>query len=97
MVAHRAYYEKYKDPIPEGMTLDHLCRNRGCVNPDHMDAVTLAENCRRGTGTKLTAADVSEIIAAVKGGERVTRIARAKGISHSMASMIVSGKRWVAA
>ncbi len=46
--AHRASYEMLVGPIPEGMVLDHLCRNTGCVRPDHLEAVTDAENTRRG-------------------------------------------------
>ena len=39
--------------IPEGFTIDHLCRNRRCVNPDHLEAVSLRENIKRGeTGIK---------------------------------------------
>jgi hypothetical protein len=34
-------------PIPEGMEIDHLCRNRGCVNPEHLEPVTRQENIRR--------------------------------------------------
>jgi hypothetical protein len=49
-VAHRVVYEVLVGPVPEGMELDHLCRNRRCVNPDHMEPVTRAENCRRGAG-----------------------------------------------
>jgi len=41
-------YELGRGPIPDGMTIDHLCRNRGCVNPDHLEAVPLAENMSRG-------------------------------------------------
>ncbi len=48
--AHRAMYEILVGPIPEGMTLDHLCRNRGCVNPEHLEPVTLGENVLRGVG-----------------------------------------------
>lgn len=45
---HRVAYEHFKGPIPEGMTIDHLCRNPSCVNPDHLEPVTHAENIRRG-------------------------------------------------
>jgi hypothetical protein len=46
--AHRFSYEWTIGPIPEGLQLDHLCRNRGCCNPDHLEPVTNAENARRG-------------------------------------------------
>jgi len=48
--AHRVGYEIYKDKIPDGLTLDHKCRVRSCVNPDHLEVVTLKENILRGTG-----------------------------------------------
>lgn len=52
--AHRVVYEMVKGPIPDGLQLDHLCRCRMCVNPDHLEPVTRAENVRRGMGPQMT-------------------------------------------
>ncbi len=49
-LAHRFAYEQIKGPIPEGFTLDHLCRNRACVNPAHLEPVTRKDNVLRGIG-----------------------------------------------
>lgn len=46
--AHRLSYEAHVGPIPEGLVIDHLCRNTLCVNHEHMEPVTNAENIRRG-------------------------------------------------
>lgn len=49
--AHRWSWESANGPIPEGLQIDHLCRNTRCVNPDHMEAVTPGENSRRHART----------------------------------------------
>lgn len=46
--AHRRAYREARGAIPEGLVLDHLCRNRWCCNPDHLEPVTNAENILRG-------------------------------------------------
>lgn len=49
--AHRYAYELLVGPIPDGLVADHLCRNRGCVNPDHLELVTNRRNVLRGYGS----------------------------------------------
>ena len=50
--AHRVSYILHKGPVPDGLTLDHKCRQRACVNPDHLEPVTRIENIRRGAYRK---------------------------------------------
>lgn len=45
---HRWAYEHFAGPIPDGLTIDHLCRNRSCCNPAHLEPVTNRENNLRG-------------------------------------------------
>lgn len=53
---HRWIYERWVGPIPDGLHIDHLCRNRTCCNPAHMEPVTLKENVLRGEGLSAKAA-----------------------------------------
>jgi hypothetical protein len=49
-LVHRVIYEHYIGPIPDGLTIDHLCRNRLCCNPEHLEAVSNKTNILRGEG-----------------------------------------------
>lgn len=51
--AHRWYYEQVVGPVPDKLQLDHLCRNRSCVNPNHLEPVTNRENTIRGRSPEL--------------------------------------------
>lgn len=53
VLAHRFSYERNVGPIASGLTLDHLCRVPLCVNPEHLEPVTHAENVARGEGGKM--------------------------------------------
>lgn len=52
---HRISYELFVGKIPKGLDLDHLCRNRRCCNPEHLEPVTRSVNLRRGAGPKIIA------------------------------------------
>ena len=52
MSAHKYFYLLLVGPVPEGLELDHLCQNRSCVNPKHLEPVTHSENIRRSPAAR---------------------------------------------
>jgi len=89
--AHRWMYERYKGPIPQGLDLDHLCRVKACVNPDHLEPVLNAENVRRGQRAKLTWPDVDAIRASELSHAELARRYR---VSAAQVQKIRSNERW---
>lgn len=92
--AHCVYYERHVGLIPNGFECDHLCRNRNCVNPDHIEPVTPSVNAHRGAKTKLTQEQVDEIrrTAGTHGMQSV--LARKFGVSVTCVHSVLRGKYW---
>lgn len=90
-LAHRIYWEAEYGPVPTGLELDHLCRQRACVRPDHQEAVTPAENSRRSSTTKLTKAIVADIRTSELSGRL---LAKKYGISPTTVSNVIRYRRW---
>jgi len=93
-LAYRVIFVASRGPVPSGKQLDHLCRNRACVNPEHLEPVTQGWNIRRGKTAKLTFQDVLNIRRRVACGESRASLARSYGVSAQHVGMIVSGKKW---
>lgn len=93
--AHRVFYMRAKGPIPEGMQLDHLCKNPKCVNPDHLEPVTGKENMRRSSRTKLILSQAMEVREAARLGPISTRYFADKfGVTTQTIRCILKGKIW---
>ena len=93
-LAHRWMYEQRVGPIPEGMVIDHLCRIRHCVNPDHLEVVTHEENCRRGDGAKLTEEQRAEILAVPRYSHGLTEVCKRLGVNYNTARSLRAGLSW---
>lgn len=78
VMAHRAMYELQRGPIPDGLQLDHLCRNTRCINPAHLEPVTAKENIARAVRTHCVHGHVlsGENVYFDKQGQRECRICR---------------------
>jgi hypothetical protein len=89
--AHRWYYERAKGKIPEGLTIDHACRNRLCVNPEHLEAVPNAVNVQRGAHTRLTRGDVTMIRTSAESNRA---LAARLGVSYTTIRNARVGETW---
>jgi hypothetical protein len=92
--AHRGYYEDARGPIPDGKQLDHLCRNRDCVNPGHLEPVTNTENSHRGANPKLSMVKAREVRRLASQGATQRAIARQFGVSQTTIWLTVNDQRW---
>lgn len=94
-VAHIFTYETIIGPVPDGLELDHRCRQLDCVNPTHLEPVTHAENVRRGASSKLSATDVKEIRALLATGELTQiELGTRYGVQSAAISKIKTGRKW---
>ena len=91
VLAHRAMYEQEVGPIPAGLTIDHLCRQRDCMRPTHLEAVSYAVNQQRGSNAKITPEIVREIR---QSPERNRDIATRLNLAPGHVSLVRSGRRW---
>jgi hypothetical protein len=92
--AHVVMYERHVGLVPDGLELDHLCRNTSCVNPSHLEPVTHAENMRRSSVAKLSAIDVAAIKATPRTLGSGTDLAQRFGVSPQTIWQIRTGRKW---
>jgi hypothetical protein len=92
--AHRVIFERFKGPVKEGLELDHLCRNRGCVNPDHLEQVPSIINTQRGESTPFTIKSIKFIRDVASFGAGSVRLAELFGVHRSCIWQIIRRKTW---
>jgi len=93
--AYRKIFELFEGPVPKGLELDHLCRNRLCVNPTHLEPVTRAVNAQRGKNAKLTMNKAREI-RKLYGDSDISqyKIAAMFNVGQKLVCNIINNKTW---
>lgn len=92
MLAHVAAWVDVNGPVPDGLELDHVCRNRWCCNPQHLEAVTHRINSQRAGNRKLTQEKASAIRAEYR--PRIvtqTQLAAKYGVSRRTIEQVLNG------
>lgn len=92
--AHRWYYEQARGSVPNGLQLDHLCRVRRCVNPDHLEPVTAAVNTERSKAARLDVQAVTVIKELLREGRTQQSVADKFGVDQSTIGLIARGSTW---
>lgn len=93
--AHRIMYEVLVGSVPAGMELDHICRNRACINPSHLEPVLHRENTRRGVSAKLDGNKVRAIRRLSLDGNTQRSIAKQFGVSQASVWQVIHKTSWV--
>lgn len=94
--AHRFFFEASNGPIADGLELDHLCGNRACCNPNHLEPVPHAINVRRGRAALLDSekAQMIRVLAAPPHSLAPLDIAKQFGVSRSCIYNVLLGRAW---
>jgi hypothetical protein len=93
--AHKSFYEQENGAVPDGLELDHLCENKACVRPSHLQPVTHTENVQRGGCAKLGWEKIREIRDRFAAGGVLQReLAVEYGVNQPHISRIVREDSW---
>jgi hypothetical protein len=93
-LSHIVYYERRFGRVPKGKMLDHLCRIRRCVNPDHMETVSNQVNSQRGNKSKINPEIVARIRALRASGLFMREIASQLGIGRTTVVYVCQRRIW---